>query len=87
LARCSSAPKRQPARQARLSSPARRTLTSGLYPFVLEAVTPWAVTSFEFLEPDHPVSALRPADPLEVTWGFYSPSSSFCYPGGVAPVG
>jgi hypothetical protein len=63
------------------------TLTSGLYPFILEAVTPWEVTSFEFLEADHPVSALRPADPLEVTWGFYSPSSSFCYPGGVAPVG
>ena len=63
------------------------TLTSGLYPFVLEAVTPWEVTNFEFLEPDHPVSALRPADPLEVTWGFYSPNSSFCYPGGVEPVG
>src|SRR5262245_8296791 len=62
-------------------------LTSGLYPFVLEAVTPWEVTSFEFLEPDHPVSALRPADPLQVTWGFYSPNSSFCYPGGVEPVG
>ena len=63
------------------------TLTSGLYPFVLEAVTPWEVTSFEFLEPDHPASALRPADPLEVTWGFYSPNSSSCYPGGVEPVG
>jgi hypothetical protein len=50
------------------------TLTSGLYPFVLSAVTPWEVLSFEFLEPDHPVSALRPADPLQVTWGFYSPS-------------
>jgi hypothetical protein len=62
------------------------TLTSGLYPFVLTAVEGWEVTSFEFLEPDHPVSALRPADPLEVTWGFYSPSSSFCYPGGVEPV-
>ena len=63
------------------------TLTSGLYPFVLSAVTPWEVLSFEFLEPNHPVSALRPADPLQVTWGFYSPSSSFWYPGGVEPVG
>ena len=62
------------------------TLTSGLYPFVLEAVQPWEVTSLEFLEPSHPVSALRPADPLQVTWGFYSPNSSFCYPGGVEPV-
>lgn len=62
------------------------TLTSGLYPFVLSAATPWEILSFEFLEPDHPVSALRPADPLQVTWGFYSPSSSFCYPRGVEPV-
>jgi hypothetical protein len=62
------------------------TLTSGLYPFVLEAVQPWEVTSLEFLEPDHPVSALRPAEPLQVTWGFYSPRSSFCYPGGEGPL-
>ena len=62
------------------------TLTSGLYPFVLEAVQPWEVTSLEFLEPSHPVSALRPADPLQVTWGFYSPNSSFCYPGGEGPL-
>ncbi len=44
------------------------------------------MTGFEFLEPDHPVSALRPADPLQVTWGFYSPSASFCYPGGEGPL-
>ena len=25
---------------------------------------------------------LRPADPLTVTFGFYAPSISFCYPGG-----
>jgi hypothetical protein len=62
------------------------TLTSGLYPFVATMVTPWEVQTFEFLEPDHPVSALRPADPLQVTWGFYSPSSSFCYPGGEGPL-
>jgi hypothetical protein len=62
------------------------TLTSGLYPFNLGAVDPWEVLSFEFLEPGHSVSALRPADPLEVTWGFYSPNASFCYPGGVGPV-
>ncbi len=36
----------------------------------------------EFLDPSHPVYALRPADPLEVTWGFYSPDAGFCYPGG-----
>ena len=60
--------------------------TSGLYPFHAPQVTGWSVTSFEFLEPDHPVSALRPADPLQVTWGFYSPSASFCYPGGEGPL-
>jgi len=62
------------------------TLTSGLYPFVAPLVQPWEVTNVEFLESDHPVSALRPADPLEVTWGFYSPQASFCYPGGEGPL-
>jgi hypothetical protein len=61
-------------------------LVWGLYPFQAPLVTPWEVLTFDFLVPDHPVSALRPADPLEVTWGFYSPSSSFCYPGGEGPV-
>ncbi|WP_217914904.1 acetoacetate decarboxylase family protein [Miltoncostaea marina] len=63
------------------------TLTSGLYPFVAPLAEGWEVTSFEFLAPDHPTYALRPADPLQVTWGFYSPSSSFCYPGGEGPLG
>ncbi|WP_242453926.1 acetoacetate decarboxylase family protein [Bailinhaonella thermotolerans] len=59
---------------------------SGVYPFVAEPVEPFEVESLEFLEPDHPVHALRPADPLQVTWGFYSPRSSFAYPGGEAPL-
>jgi acetoacetate decarboxylase len=62
------------------------TLVSGLYPFNAGLVQPWEVTNLEFLEPDHPVSALRPADPLQVTWGFYSPNASFCYPGGEGPL-
>jgi len=62
------------------------TLTSGLYPFTAGLVQPWEVLSMEFLESDHPVSALRPADPLEVTWGFYSPNAAFCYPGGEGPM-
>jgi hypothetical protein len=61
-------------------------LISGLYPFNAGLVQPWEVLGFEFLEPDHPVSALRPADPLQVTWGFYSPNASFCYPGGEEPL-
>ncbi|MFI6265030.1 hypothetical protein [Micromonospora sp. NPDC051006] len=57
-------------------------LLSGNYPFVAEPVDPFEVESLEFLEPDHPVYALRPAEPLDVTWGFYSPRASFAYPGG-----
>ncbi len=63
------------------------TLTTGLYPFVAHLVDPFQVTNMEFLQPDHPVYALRPADPLEVTWGFYSPNASFCYPGGEGKLG
>lgn len=63
------------------------TMTTGLYPFVAGLANGWEVTSFEFLQPDHPINALRPADPLNVTWGFYSPNASFCYPGGEGPVG
>ena len=62
------------------------TLTSGLYPFNAPLAQPWEVLTFEFLEPGHPVYALRPADPLQVTWGFYSPKASFCYPGGEGPL-
>ncbi|MEU1245239.1 hypothetical protein ACFYP0_06165 [Micromonospora arida] len=47
-----------------------------------EPVDPLAVESLEFLEPDHPVYALRPADPLAIVWCFYSPRASFAYPGG-----
>lgn len=60
-------------------------LTSGIYPYVANLVDPWEVTSLEFLEPSHSVYALRPADPLEIVWGFYSPAASFAYPGGEEP--
>jgi hypothetical protein len=61
-------------------------LVSGLYPFVAGLVQPWEVLSLEFLEPGHDIFALRPTDPLQVTWGFYSPDASFCYPGGETPL-
>src|SRR5262249_34165628 len=61
-------------------------LVDGIYPFIATLVDPFEVTSLEFLEPSHSVYALRPKQPLEVTWGFYSPNSSFCYPGGENPV-
>jgi hypothetical protein len=61
-------------------------LVRGLYPFVASMMDGWKVTSMEFLDPSHPIYALRPASPLEVTWGFYSPDAAFCYPGGEGPV-
>lgn len=57
-------------------------LVAGRYPYVAGLVDPWEVLSLEFLEPGHSVYALRPADPLQILWGFYSPTASFCYPGG-----
>ncbi len=57
-------------------------LVDGVYPFIAPLVDPFEVLNFEFLAPDHSVYALRPASPLNVTWGFYSPAASFNYPGG-----
>lgn len=57
-------------------------LLSGIYPYISEAVTPWSIESLEFLDSSNPVYALRPKTPLEITWGFYAPRASFCYPGG-----
>jgi hypothetical protein len=61
-------------------------LINGLYPFVASMADGWEVTGMEFLDPSHPIYALRPASPLEVTWGFYSPDAAFCYPGGEGSV-
>jgi hypothetical protein len=62
-------------------------LVSGRYPFVMDCAETFAIESIDFLDAAHPVYALRPADPLTVTFGFYSPSISFCYPGGEGPLG
>lgn len=64
-------------------------LVSGLYPYVGELSAPYSVLSIEFLEPGHPVYALRPAAPLQVVAGscFYAPRDSFVYPGGVEVMG
>ncbi len=62
-------------------------LVSGRYPFVADFAEEFAVVSLDFLDSSHPTWALRPADPLEVTFGFYSPAISFCYPGGEGPLG
>jgi hypothetical protein len=62
------------------------SFVSGRYAFTAELVDGFEVVSCEFLDPSHEVYALRPKDPLEVTFGFYSPNASFCYPGGEEPV-
>ena len=61
-------------------------LTRGQYPFVLDPVDPFEILTLEFLQPGHPVNALAPADPLQITQGFYSPRVTFCYPGGEVPL-
>ncbi|MBB3664481.1 hypothetical protein FB384_003385 [Prauserella sediminis] len=60
---------------------------SGRYPYVADIAETFEVKSFEFLDRTHSTYALRPADPLDVTFGFYSPSMTFCYPGGEGPLG
>lgn len=64
-------------------------LVSGLYPYIGELASPFNVISIEFLDPGHPVYALRPKSPLEVVPGscFYSPRDSFVYPGGEEDIG
>lgn len=64
-------------------------LVSGLYPYIGELATPFEVISIEFLEPSHPVYALRPKSPLEVVPAacFYAPRDSFVYPGGEEELG
>lgn len=61
-------------------------LTSGRYPYIAELVDPFQVVSLEFLDPSHSIYALRPKQPLQVVFGFYSPAASFCYPGGEEPI-
>ncbi len=62
-------------------------IVSGRYPFVMDAAAGFAVESVEFLGgASGSLNALAPADPLDVTFGFYSPAISFCYPGGEGPL-
>ena len=58
---------------------------AGNFPFVADLADGFEVRSVEFLDPSHPVYALRPADPIQVVaeGSFYSPDDSFVYPGGV----
>jgi hypothetical protein len=61
-------------------------LVSGRYPFVMQTADEFHVDKLEFLDRSHPTYGLRPKSPLEVTFGFYSPDITFCYPGGEGPL-
>ena len=61
-------------------------LMSGNYAYVGELADGFELLSLEFPAPDHSCHALRPKSPLEVTFGFYAPRASFCYPGGDGPL-
>ncbi|HEX5726562.1 MAG TPA: hypothetical protein VFX98_13895 [Longimicrobiaceae bacterium] len=67
----------------------RDRLVSGFYPYIGDLVSQFRVTSIEFLEPNHPVYALRPASPLEIVpaASFFAPRDSFVYPGGEEDLG
>lgn len=64
-------------------------LVGGNYPYIGELAEKFEVESIEFLDPSHPVYALRPASPLQVVTGssFYAPRDSFVYPGGEEDMG
>ena len=61
-------------------------LVSGRYPFVMKTADRFHVDKLEFLDRSHQTYGLRPKQLLEVTFGFYSPSITFCYPGGEGPL-
>jgi hypothetical protein len=64
-------------------------IKSGRYPYIGELAAGFEVLSIEFLAPDHPTYALRPASPLQIVPGacFYAPRDSFVYPGGEEDLG
>jgi hypothetical protein len=59
-------------------------LVAGNYAYIGDLVDPYELQSVEFLAKDHPVWAIRPAQPLQVVTGssWFAPRDSFVYPGG-----
>ncbi len=59
-------------------------LMAGNYAYIGDLVDPFELKSVEFLAKDHPVWAIRPAQPLQVVTGssWFAPKDSFVYPGG-----
>lgn len=59
---------------------------SGRYPAIAECADDSEVLSVEFVDPGHPVYALRPLEPLQIEFCYFSPDITFAYPGGYEPV-
>lgn len=60
---------------------------AGNFPYIGDLMENLQFRSIEFLDPSHPLYALRPKDPLEiVATSYYAPRDSFVYPGGVYEV-
>ena len=62
-------------------------MMAGDFPYIADLQDGLEYRSIEFLDPSHPVYALRPKDPLEIVGtSFFAPRDSFVYPGGVREV-
>ena len=72
--------------QFRIISKVGRRFMSGRYPAIAQCADSSTVLSVEFLDPRHPVYALRPKESLEIEFCYYSPDITFAYPGGFEPV-
>lgn len=72
--------------QFRIISQVGRKFMSGRYPAIAQCADTATVLSVEFLNPRHPVYALRPKEPLEIEFCYYSPDITFAYPGGLESV-
>ena len=59
-------------------------LFAGNYAYIGELVDPFELQSVEFLAKDHPVWAIRPAQPFQpvAASSWFAPRDSFVYPGG-----
>ncbi|HBL26306.1 MAG TPA: hypothetical protein DD490_05660 [Acidobacteria bacterium] len=59
-------------------------LFAGNYAYIGELVDPFELQAVEFLAKDHPVWAIRPAQPFQPVTGscWFAPRDSFVYPGG-----
>ena len=59
-------------------------LIAGISAYIGDLVDPFELKSVEFLDKDHPVWAIRPAQPFQPVTGscWFAPRDSFVYPGG-----